>query len=208
MTPKTVAISGAVEGIVDEAVLRRLAEDTGVAVQAVYGLGGKRHLRQLVPGYNQAARFAPWLIIVDLDRSHECAPALRTEWLPEPAPLMKLLVAVRAIEAWLLADRDAIADFLGVSIDRAPRDPEALTDPKRAMVDLARHSRRRNIREDMVARPESGRDVGPAYAARMIEFTGTLWRPAEAESRADSLRRCRQYLSGLVDGPGTAEDPL
>lgn len=207
MTPKSVAIYGAVEGIVDEAVFRRLAGDAGVAVEAVHGLKGKRHLRDRVRGYNQAAQFARWLLIVDLDRSHDCAPALRAEWLPEPAPLMKLLVPVRAIEAWLLADRDAIADFLGVSIDRAPRDPEALTDPKREMVNLARHSRRRNIREDMVPRPESGRDVGPVYAARMIEFTGTLWRPAEAETRADSLRRCRQYLSGLVDSPGTDEDP-
>jgi hypothetical protein len=79
-------------------------------------------------------------------------------------------VAVRETEAWLLADRERLARFLGISTSRIPLDPEAMDDPKSLMVDLARHSRRREIREDMIPRSGSGRNVGPAYVSRLIEF--------------------------------------
>jgi hypothetical protein len=36
------------------------------------------------------------------------------------------------------------------------------------VVELARYSRRRDIREDMVPRPGSGRSVGAAYTSRLI----------------------------------------
>ncbi len=67
------------------------------------------------------------------------------------------LLWVRHVEAWLLADRERISAFLGVGTVKVPRDPETLEDPTRTLVDLARQSRRRDIREDMVPRPGSGR---------------------------------------------------
>ena len=42
----------------------------------------------------------------------------------------------------------------------------------------------------MVSRPGSGRKVGPAYVARMIEFIELVWMPDDAEIRSDSLSRC------------------
>lgn len=84
--PNPVVISGAVEGIVDEAVLRRLVQHVQGTLGAVHGKNGKKHLRQRLTGYNQAARFSPWVVLVDLDQEAECAPPLRTAWLPNPAP--------------------------------------------------------------------------------------------------------------------------
>src|SRR5688500_2451144 len=107
---------------------------------------------------------------------------------------------VREVEAWLLADQDHLAAFLGVARSRVPANPEGLADPKRAMVDLARRSRRRDIQEDMVPRPNSGRIVGPGYTARMIEFITDRqggWRPDVAAGSSDSLRRCLNHLSRL-----------
>ncbi len=198
-----VVISGAVEGIVDEAVLRRLVQHVQGTVNAVYGKNGKTHLRQRLDGYNQAARFGPWIVLVDLDHEADCAPLFRTAWLPNPAPLMCFRVAVREVEAWLLADRERIATFLGVTVSSVSPDPEAEPDPKRTVVDLARRARRREIREDMVPRPGSGRTVGPAYASRLIEFAShatTGWRPEIAANRADSLRRCLTRLRELTEG--------
>jgi hypothetical protein len=154
-------------------------------------------------GYNNAARFAPWVVLVDLNAEAECAPALLRTWLPQPAPLMRFRVVVRKAEAWLLADRQRLSRFLGVSADVVPRNPEAIADPKREMVDLAARSRRSAIREDMVPRPGSGRAVGPGYSSRLIEFVSDLasgWRPDVASRTADSLSRCIKSLRMLA-GP-------
>jgi len=63
-------------------------------VKAVYGKNGKAHLRQRLNGYNQAAHFNPWLVLVDLDHEADCAPLFRAAWLPKPGPLMCFRVAV------------------------------------------------------------------------------------------------------------------
>lgn len=193
-------VSGAVEGLIDEAVLRGLLTHVGAAVGAVHGKHGKDDLRHGLRGYNSAARWAPWVVLVDLNRDEACAPPLRRLWLPDPAPGMCFRIVVRKIEAWLLADRERIARFLGVPLSRVPPSPEAVDDPKQLMVELARRSRRREIREDMVPRPGSGRQVGPAYTSRLVEFVERHWRPGVAARSADSLRRCLKRLDQLVRG--------
>ena len=196
----SVVISGAVEGLVDEAVLRRVVEHAGARVGAVYGKRGKNSLRQSVNGYNQAARFGPWMVLVDLDHEAECAPILRASWLPAPAPGMCFRVAVREIEAWLFADKERLARFLGVPVSQIPSAAERLDHPKQTMVEIARRSRRRDIREDMVPRPGSGRSIGPAYSSRLVEFvqdsTGG-WRPDVAATFSDNLARCLRCVERL-----------
>lgn len=189
-----VIISAAVEGVTDEAVVRRLILHVGAEPGAVYGKNGKPHLKERIAGYNHAARHAPWIVLVDLDREAECAP-------PAPAPQLCFRVAVRAVEAWLLADAETLADFLGVARNKVPRGPESLPAPKEALVNLARTSRRKAIRQDMVPREGSGRAVGPAYASRLIEFASSFWRPAEAAPQSDSLRRAIACLENFA-GPG------
>jgi hypothetical protein len=195
----SVTISAAVEGITDEAVVRRLILHVGAQPGTVYGKQGKPHLRTRIAGFNHAAQQTAWLVLVDLDHDADCAPPLRANWLPAPAPRMCFRVAVRAVEAWLLADSEAMADFLGVASSRVPRDPETLPAPKEALVNLARQSRRKAIREDLVPREGSGRAVGPAYTSRLIEFASAHWRPKEAVDRADSLRRAIACLQRLVE---------
>lgn len=191
-------ISAAVEGATDEAVSRRLILHVGGEPGPVYGKNGKPHLRERIRGFNNAARHAPWLVLVDLDQDEECAPPLRTTWLPASAPRLCFRVAVRSVEAWLLADTDGIAAFLGISRSRVPDDPDGLTAPKQALVNLARASRRRAIREDMVPREGSGRSVGPAYTSQMIDFVSRDWRPERAAARSDSLRRAIACLQRLA----------
>jgi hypothetical protein len=193
-----VAISAAVEGIVDEAVARTLIVFAGASPGPIYGKQGKPFLQQRIAGYNAAAQHAPWIVIVDLDSDHDCAPPLRASWLPQPAPHLCFRVVVRAVEAWLLADAERIAAFLGIARGRVPADPESLDNPKAAMAALARASRRRDVHEDMVPRDGSGRPVGPAYASRLIEFASSSWRPEVAAQRADSLRRTIDCLRRLA----------
>lgn len=193
-----VIISAAVEGVTDEAVIRKLIVHVGAQPGAVYGKNGKPHLRDRIAGYNHAARHAPWIVLVDLDREADCAPPLRNNWIPAPSPQLCFRVAVRAAEAWLLADAEALADFLGVARKKIPGDPESLAAPKETMVNLARASRRNAIRGDMVPRAGSGRAVGPAYASRLIEFASFNWKPDRAAHHSDSLRRAIACLQNLV----------
>jgi len=190
----------ACEGVVDEAVLRRLLEEVGAEPARVYGRNGKEQLRRQIPGYNEAARRFPWVVLVDLNDEAACPPPLVQKWVPDPAPHLCFRVAVHEVEAWLLADSERFARFLSVGHTRLPADPEAVVDPKEKVVSLAQGSRNRAIREDMVARPGSGRAIGPAYASRLIEFVTDResgWRPAVAAERSESLERCLRRLSEL-----------
>lgn len=183
----------AVEGDSDRAAAVRILETLGFEAGPVHGLRGKPWLMQHLPGYNNAARFAPWLVLVDLNGDAHCAPEFTTRVLSSPAPHMHLRVAVRAVEAWLLADVERLARFLGVSESRCPPDPDALDNPKRTLVDLARHARRA-IREDMVPAPGTSIAVGPGYTGRIIEFAAAHWRPVVAARHSDSLARCLRAL--------------
>lgn len=184
-------LTAAVEGFVDEAVVRRLILDECQGMLgSVYGKIGKDDLRRKINAFNNAARRSDWLVLVDLDNEADCAPPLRTTWVPTPSRGMCFRVAVHAVEAWLLADRETISRFMSVALSKVPRNPEALENPKVAMVNLARRSRKKDIRKDMVPRPESGRSTGPAYPSRMVEYVSTTWRPDVAAKSSESLRRC------------------
>lgn len=201
MPSSPIIFSAAVEGPSDEAVLRRVVEHLGVALGPVYGKSGKATLLKQLHSYNQAARYQPWIVLVDLDRDAECAPPARTQWLPTTTTHMCFRIVVREIESWLLADRETLADFLGVALSRIEATPEALDDPKATLVNLARRSRRRNIRVDMVPRPESGRSEGPAYTSRLIEYAQGAWRPEIAAQHADSLQRLCRRVTELISRP-------
>ncbi len=195
-------LTGAVEGDIDSAVLRRLADTVGLLSPIIHVKSGKTDLRNCIVGYNSAAQHERWCVLVDLDHEAECAPNLRESWLPSPSPLMCFRVVVREIEAWILSDRERIAEFLYIPVNKVPQYPEQVDDPKQTLVNLARRSRKRSIREDIVPRPGSGRELGPAYNTSLIRFVSNLssgWRPGIAANRSDSLRRCLERLSELAN---------
>lgn len=75
-------VTMATEGTVDTAIARRILGDLGLESGAVHGEKGKNWLDRNLRGYNNAARFAPWLVLRDLDRDAECAPELLASLLP------------------------------------------------------------------------------------------------------------------------------
>lgn len=195
----TVWLTSAVEGAFDEAVVKRIVGAVGGELGTVYGKKGKHALLRRLGGYNAAAECSPWIVLVDLDRDADCAPPFRAECLPQPACSMCFRIAVRAVEAWLLADRERFSRFLGVRIASLPRSPEDVEDPKQLVVELARGSTKRDIRTDLVPRVASGRRVGGAYVDRLTEFVAGSWRPETAAQNADSLRRCLERATELVE---------
>lgn len=182
-----------VEGLTDEPVARRLIAHVGRTVGAVYPVGGTGKFKERLPQYNKAAERHPWFVMRDLDRE-ACAVELRRRLLPKPASQMVFRIAVRMTEAWLLADAEAISTFFKVPVHRVPSDPEALLDPKAALVMLGMSSKERAIREGMT--PVRGARVGREYTSLIAEFTRDHWRPTIAAARSDSLARCLRALEG------------
>ena len=125
----------------------------------------------------------------DLD-TYECPPALIVDWLQRPRHHNLLVrVAVREAEAWILADKQNFADFLGIRSALIPDDVEAIPDPKRELIQLVRRARRRELREDICPPANSTRTVGPNYNSRLSAFVQQHWNPNTARERARSLAR-------------------
>lgn len=190
-------VNCAVEGTLDEVVVRRLVSHAGLTCGPIYGGSGKQRLRRSIGGYAQGARRSDWFVLVDLDADYVCAASLVAEWLPDVPARMRLRVAVREAESWLLADRAGIAAFLSASRDLVPRDPDGIDDPKAALTNVARRSRARTIREGVPPRTGSGRPIGPLYVAELSRFIRERWDIDAAEASSPSLTRCVSALRTL-----------
>lgn len=197
---QTIAINLAVEDALSEAVLRKMLESCvrPFEVANCYGRGGFGYLKKQIGGFNNASRSVPFLVLTDLDRC-ECAPALIAEWLPNPRHSNLLFrVAVREVEAWLLAHRPAIAEFLAVSEAHIPLMPETLDDPKLTLISAARRSRRREIREAIVPAAGTTAKQGPDYNSCLARFVAEAWDPHAAQKHADSLKRALRRLENFA----------
>lgn len=182
-------MTAAVEGDTDVPVIQRLLALFEMQLGDVFGLNGKDRLDASIRAYNNTARFSPWLVLRDLNADAPCPSELLRVLLPRPAPLMCMRLAVRASEAWLIADRHRMSDYLSVPLSRIPDNPDSSVNPEQLLVDLARRSRRSAVRDDMVPYPGTSARVGPGYTARVIEFAVSRWRPRVAAECSWSLAR-------------------
>ena len=161
---------------------------------------GKDQLDKKLPAYNAAAAYEPFLVMRDLDDDAECAPTfLKTKEITS-AEFMCFRLIVRSLEAWLMADAQALANWLQVGIERLPVAPESLTNPKETLLALARRSASRDLKSDLLPSSKSGRQTGPLYAARLQEFIGDSWniRRVVASGRAPSLARAVSCLERAI----------
>ena len=189
-----------VEGDTDAAVARRLIRACGALPGMERVTRGKAKFSSNLPKYNAAANHYPWLAIRDLDHDADCAPTLIRTALPKASPLMCFRVAVREAEAWLLGDREVLARALGIPTSQIPDQPETLSDPKFTIVNLARRSKKRAVRDGLVPVQGSGISIGPEYAAWIIDFVQSDWDPRRAieSNGVPSLGRAFRALQRLV----------
>lgn len=110
-------------------------------------------------------------------------------------------MAVTESEKWLLADRDAFADALAVPIASLPWAPDEEIDPKRVVLNLARKSRRRVIREEVVS-PHDPNKRGTGYNLHLCAFVRSHWDAGRAAANSPSLERAVRRLKefGVANG--------
>ncbi len=180
----------AIEDELSEKVLLRLLTSAGrYLIGSVYGRSGFGYLKKTIRGWNNAAKSMPFLILTDLDMAN-CPAELISDWLPVPKhPNLLLRVAVREVESWILADAENIAGLLGVSPNLLPTAPDLVMDPKRELVNLARQSRLKSIRDSIAPRAGSTAKQGPDYNHILGSFVRDTWDIQAASLRSPSLDR-------------------
>ncbi|MDZ7856187.1 hypothetical protein [Sphaerotilus sp.] len=195
-----VGIAIATEDELSEAVARRLVAEVQPALEVSQTLrrNGFGYLRSRMSNWCELARFQPILLLTDLDRV-ACPVELLRQWrgtLVLPDDLL-LRIAVREVEAWLLADQPAMRVLLGER-GRLPVEPDALPDPKATLLQLAARHASRDVRADLVQQSGAMASQGIGYNARLVQWVQDHWEPARAADSSPSLRRARIRLQDLA----------
>lgn len=190
----------AVEGWTDAPVAERILSVAGFESYHEIIANGKANLDKKLPSLNKAAVSMPWLVIRDLDHDDEqlCIPGLRVKLLGghKHEPSMCLRFAVRAMEAWLMADHDTFAKFFGIRRELL-KEPEVLSDPKQHLTSICKQSRKKQIKRGVPPQPGQRRRVGPEYSDLIREFVEDYWDPLRARANAPSLGRALDSLTRL-----------
>jgi hypothetical protein len=194
------------EGPNDDAIARHLitaaAGTPGVSLLTRQSGKGKGSLDKRLRGINAGlAHGAPAVLVLrDLDQDAVCASALVKALVPDPHERLFLRICVRASEAWLLADADAYAIYCGLASSRIPSKPEALENPKAAMMAWASGRGAPKLSRHFKERAKRGVPLWAALADWNRTFVETRWsavRAAEtgrSPSLAQSLHRLRTYV--------------
>ncbi|HEX3585628.1 MAG TPA: hypothetical protein VH024_06505, partial [Candidatus Angelobacter sp.] len=164
-------------------VLKLLAtSDQSYHVGATYRRGGFGYLRRTINGWNAAAKGKAFAVLTDLDDA-PCAGDLISEWLTSAAnPNLIFRVAVREVEAWLLADSTGLAAFLRIAERFIPSNPDGILDPKDTLIKLAGLSRLKFIRDSVLPRRGSTAKQGPGYNESLGAFVRDMWDPRTASA--------------------------
>jgi hypothetical protein len=162
------------------------------------GASGYGYIKKNLRAFNAAAKTTPFVVLVDAD-DRTCPPDTVADWLSGAAQHSELLVriAIREVEAWLLADRAGLSEFLAVSEKCVPNDTASIRDPKGCIVRLASRSRKKVIREEMTPPSGTKGKVGPYFNQALCRFVKDLWDLQRAVRNSDSLSRAVRAIDGL-----------
>ncbi|MEH2383163.1 MAG: DUF4276 family protein [Nostoc sp.] len=194
-----IPINLAVEDSLSEAVLRAILLQSKLPykVGTCYCKGGFGYLKNKIKGFNNAAKGTPYIVLTDLDKM-ECPLKVIQEWLPSPKHSNLLFrIAVREVEAWLLADREAFANFLGVQQTLIPQDVEKISDPKQTLINIAKKAKKRELREAIVPQPNSTAKVGRDYNGQLVYFVEKFWQVDVAKYYSPSLERAVNAIAAF-----------
>ena len=155
---------------------------------------GYGHIKKMIPKICSMAENAglATFILTDLDMT-TCSPELIRDWfnsteekpvLPDP---ILFRIAEREVEAWVLADRQGIAGYLGIAESNFSSDPDSLGDPKENLLNIVRAKGHKRYHKDML--PSETSHVGPEYNPRLCAFVNDHWGVDRAAEKSPSLRR-------------------
>lgn len=188
---QSLEIALVVEDVLGLYVMEKVMAHTerGYAVIRPLNEGGVDKIRASIDKYRNASHALAHVVLIDLDDA-PCAPLLRVQWGTATLPAAMLFrVAVREVEAWVMADRAGFAHFAGVPQNKVSQTPETLEDPKRTLINLVRQSRNRRLASELVPEQGTSMSKGPLYNERLGQFVREKWSVSAAMQVAPSLQR-------------------
>jgi hypothetical protein len=185
------------EGATELAIGRRILSRCGVqCADARYiDKGGTKRFWADAGRYAAAAEKGILVLgLADLE-SAPCAEWLLSRHLPSVRPPgFRLRVAVRMSESWLLADHTGVAHWLRISARLLPARPDEDPHAKRTLVNLARRSRVRALRDALIPPAGFSGTVGREYPPALREFIANHWEPERAAQNSPSLARALRAI--------------
>ena len=129
---------------------------------------------------------------VDLIRDWFCIPTVQPVALPKEVVFR---VAVREVEAWIMADREAWAKYIGIPAENFSNLPDTLPDPKRHLLNVIRRKGMKRVHKEML--PNGTAHIGPRYNEVLCNFVSAKWSPSRASCNSPSLKRAIDALHRL-----------
>lgn len=188
------------EDSLSSSLAARLVGESGkFEIATQINCGGAGQIKAKLPELTRLAHAIPVLILTDLDQL-DCPPVMRQRWLTghEPGGLL-FRIAVRESESWLLADRDAMAEFASIPISKLNIAPDDLSDPKQFLLNLIRKYSPKHLQEKILPERRSKSKVGLGYNVVLTHYVMEQWSPKRASERSDSLARARRSLAQLLE---------
>jgi hypothetical protein len=197
------------EGSSDDVIARRIITSVnclpGTSYRRPLSGTGKNNLDVRLPGLNQGSLYRNSVLALrDLDRDAPCAPALVSKLIPDKNPKMLLRVCVCAAESWLMADRDAYADFCGLPVADIPAELETVVDLKGLIQGFGQSGRARRLRRHLDKGGASGVPLWGMMGSWHAQFAEEHWDPIRAEKSGGApslnrtLHRIRQLAADLT----------
>jgi len=196
-------ISLLAEGHLEIAAATRVLKFCGHEIGTVFGTKGCNYIKEKAAVFNNyATSQTGMLVLTDFrDSGEDCILTALNEYVykkyPFPSDTYLFCFSIYELESWLLADNSGFAKFMNVAVSNIPLDPESDNDPKKTIVNIARKSKTRSIREGVAPPPGHRAKVGPEYFSLMSEFIMYHWNIENAIKRAPSLEWCVNKLKKM-----------
>ncbi len=185
----------AVEDELSEAIATKILNSFAIKITDTIREGGNAYLREKALELNRAANGMDIFLLTDLDSPKNCPPRLIRSWIKGPLhPRLIFRVAVMEVESWVIADRIGIANFLSIPIHRIPRATDEILNPKEFLVSLARMSKKRKLRNELIPQQGSGIPFSYGYNTRLSSFVRDHWDLERAATVSPSLKRTLERL--------------
>lgn len=159
---------------------------------------GYGNIKNNISRYVQASNNISHIILTDLDQ-YPCPLSLIHDWnIPNTKRENFIFrIAVKEVEAWLLADRVGFANFLKVNPQVIPPYPEEIVDPKQHLLKIASRSRVSGLARDLLPTKNSTAIIGPLYNERLTKFISDTWNAATAAENSNSLLRAIKHIQEI-----------
>ncbi|EOG6950026.1 DUF4276 family protein [Edwardsiella piscicida] len=194
-------ISIATEDILtEEIMIKVISSSKQFDIGLKLGKQGNGYLVSKLNNFNELAKNSPVIVVFDLDLK-PCPEKFRTSLenkVINKRENLHLIVSVREIESWILADRVGFSSYFKVSKDKIERDPDELLDPKEKIINLAKQSKDSVIKKGIPPANGAAAKVGLSYNSLLTGFIRDEWDMSRAAEASPSLSLAIKTITGLL----------